>query len=116
MLTLNTKTVLGATPEARRFLVWRVTTFIVFGVMIGSLIGSSYLIYRTVYRTLQDAYVILTLDTTANLDSLNFSALEKTQALIERKKAVPELPAALRNIFAYGPATTTPYVPTTTRR
>lgn len=95
-------------PAAEQpFLGWRIASLVLLGLLGAAFIGSSYLIYRYVYRTLQDAYVILELSANPDIEVLNRALLEQARELIEQKKPSFIVPRNLRNIFQYGSATST---------
>lgn len=89
------------------FLGWRIASMALLGVLASSFIGSSYFIYRYVYRTLQDAHVILELSANPDAEALNRRLLEQALRLISQKNTTFVVPRAIRNVFEYGPATTT---------
>lgn len=90
------------------FLGWRIASMVLLGFLAACFIGSSYLIYRYVYRTLQDAYVILGLSANPDTEALNRPLFEQVRKLIAQKKAGSIIPRDMRYIFQYGQATSTP--------
>lgn len=81
---------------------WHIITFVLFGVLAGSVIVSTYFIYSYVYRTLDDAHSIVVLNSNASVNTVNLPALEKAKQILALKKIPVIFPPGLRNIFIYG--------------
>ena len=103
---LRAKLHLQPTSE-QPFLGWRIASMVLLGLLAACCIVSSFLIYRYVYRTLQDAYVIIELSANPDTEVLNHTLLEQARALIAQKNAASAVPLNLRNIFQYGSTTST---------
>lgn len=81
------------------YLGWRLFSIVLIGLMLASVIASTYFIYTTVYRTLDDANTIVVLDSFATLSTINEANYAKAQVLIGQKAVVTTIPRDLRNIF-----------------
>ena len=81
---------------------WRVITFIVFGLMVGSLLMSAIFVYNYTFRTLEDAHTIVLLNTDRVVNNINLDNYQKAVSLIELKSVQLEIPNKIRNIFIYG--------------
>lgn len=88
------------------YLGWRLFSIVLIGLMAASVIASTYFIYTTVYRTLDDANTIVVLDSFAVLSTINETNYAKAQALIGEKAVVVTIPHDLRNIFVKIPSST----------
>ncbi|HLD61069.1 MAG TPA: hypothetical protein VJA27_02980 [Patescibacteria group bacterium] len=110
MLTLRNKK-LFSSPDP--YLWWRLITFILVGVMIGSIIVSSYFIYQHIYRTIDDANTIIVLNSNQTIDTINMPTYNKALKAVELKTAVITISLPVRDIFSYG-ATSTPPAPSST--
>lgn len=80
-------------------------SIIVVGVMAACLLGSSYLMYQSVYRTLDDANIVVVLNANADFDIINKDLYDDTKNILARKNTVANLPANLRDIFTYASST-----------
>lgn len=100
-----------AWPLRGPYLGWRVGRLLLFGLLGGSLMVSSYFIYLQIYRTLADANSIVVLASSPELVSFDFESYQQTEAALETKEALRFLPPTLRNIFQYAPTTTTTSLP-----
>lgn len=80
---------------------WRLGTFVLFGIMVGSLLMSGILIYNYTFRALEDAHTIVLLNSDAAVDKVNLDNYNKATGLISLKTVATPIPANLRNIFVY---------------
>lgn len=88
-------------------LLWRIMTFLVLGLMGGSILLSSYFIYVHIYQTLDSANTITVLTTGLRYEVLDIKAYELVEERLQTKTTVP-LPAKnIRNIFAFAASPTT---------
>lgn len=103
MLLLKKNLVLRR-PSA--YTVWKIISMILIGLMIGSVIVSSYFIYSHVYRTLSDANTIIILNSSTLIDDVNLTGFEKAKQNVENKMPTTTISKNLRSIFVF--VSTTP--------
>ncbi|MEK7161051.1 MAG: hypothetical protein AAB724_03410 [Patescibacteria group bacterium] len=98
MLQINPKIKLEKTSA---YLKWKITSIIIVGFMVASIIFSSYFIYLNIYRTLEDANTVVLLNTVASIDAINMPAYEKAESFLELKQSPVSVPKNIRNVFSY---------------
>lgn len=91
---------------------WRLITYIIFAGLLASIIGSSYFMYKYIYRTLDDAQIIVVLNSNDRVGIINMAALDKARALVQKKETAFTVPTDLRDIFNFF---VPPYVTSTKR-
>jgi hypothetical protein len=96
---------------------WSVITYVMFGIMVGSILFSSMLIYNYTFRTLEDAHTIVLLNADSMVNNVNLDMYKKAVEAISLKNSIMNHPADLRNIFVYNTSTAalqpvTTHVPT----
>lgn len=84
-----------------RWLAWRITSIVVVGTMIAFLIGSSWFLYSYVFRTLEDANIILTLNPALEVDVLNIEIYNRAEDALTLKQTPVTVPNSIRNIFSF---------------
>lgn len=85
---------------------WVIITYLVLGLMVGSLLMSGIFVYNYTFRTLEDAHLIVLLNTDMVVNNVNMENYQKAVELVNQKSAPTVIPDKLRNIFIYGAFTT----------
>lgn len=81
---------------------WRILTFVMFGIMAGSLLFSGIVVYNYTFRTLEDAHTIVLLNTETIINTVNLDNYNKALSYLNTKETSVTVPAPLRNFFEYG--------------
>ncbi|MEK7625639.1 MAG: hypothetical protein AAB467_04830 [Patescibacteria group bacterium] len=79
---------------------WVIISYLVFGLMAGSLLMSGIFVYNYTFRTLEDAHTIVLLNTDMVVNNINIVNYKKAVDLLKIKSPTP-LPENMRNIFGY---------------
>ena len=87
---------------------WRVITFLVFGLMAGSLLMSSIFVYNYTFRTLEDAHTIVLLNTDMIANNINLENYQKAVTMVNSKSELLTVPSKIRNIFNFGSFSSAP--------
>jgi len=91
---------------------WRLASLALFGVLLGSVIGSFYFIYLNIYRTLDDAHNIIILNSNLSINKINMESYRQAALAIKLKEKPSSIPKNIRDIFSYGQtASSTPTPP-----
>lgn len=80
---------------------WSIITYLMFGLMIGSLLLSSIIIYNYTFRTLEDAHTIVLLNTDTVVNNVNLDMYKRAVDAIKLKSTRSEIDRNLRNIFVF---------------
>jgi hypothetical protein len=64
---------------------WGIITYVMFGIMFGSVLFSSILIYNYTFRTLEDAHTIVLLNTDSMVNNVNLDMYKKAVNAINMK-------------------------------
>lgn len=84
--------------------------------MCASVIISVYFIYQNIFRTLEDANIIVLLNSAVNIDVINLPAYDKANDYLRLKVNNAQVPLNIRNIFSYGNQTSASPTPTSTKK
>lgn len=80
---------------------WRISTFLMFGLMAGSILMSGFFIYNYTFRTLADAHTIVLLNSETVVNTVNLNNFQKAVAIVNTKTATSTVQDGIRNIFTY---------------
>ena len=83
---------------------WTVASYVLYGLMAGSLLFSAILVYNYTFRTLEDAHTIVLLNTDTVVNNVNMDMYKKAVNTINKKNVASGFSESIRNIFTYGPA------------
>lgn len=92
---------------------WRLVSLVLFGFLLSGFVGSSYFIYLNIYRTLDDANNIVILNSSLAVNSVNMESYQQALHALKSKEGLSILPKNIRDIFSYGPETTSGTPPAT---
>lgn len=80
---------------------WRLSTFVMLGLMAASLLYSGFFVYNYTFRSLEDAHTIVLLNTDSIVNTINLENYEKAVKILELKTSSSTIPVNIRNIFVY---------------
>ncbi len=86
--------------SSSRFAHWRMLSLILFGVMLGSLLLSFYFVYNYVYRTIDAADAVVSLNSSLN-DTLDIATFSKFETALTLKQQLASSTITLRYPFSY---------------
>ncbi|MDO8626089.1 MAG: hypothetical protein Q7K39_01355 [Candidatus Magasanikbacteria bacterium] len=95
-------------PDWRQdhLLVWRLINWVVVGILLASVLLSSYFIYVYIFQTLESANAIAILNANSNYDVVNLTDFKIVEEKVAVKQAVEDPENSLRNIFIYDESNT----------
>lgn len=91
---------------------WRMASFALFGVLLASIIGSSYFIYSKIYQTLNDANSIIILNSGLSINNVNMESYQQALKALKLKEKTSVIPKNIRDIFSYGQTASSTPTPT----
>jgi hypothetical protein len=95
---------------------WSIISYILFGIMAGSLLFSAILVYNYTFRTLEDAHTIVLLNTDTVVNNVNLDMYKRATDAINLKNSPSGVSQTLRNVFSYNTSSPVivPVISTTT--
>ena len=80
---------------------WVIASYLLLGLMAGSIVMSTIFVYNYTFRTLEDAHTIVLLNTDMVVNNINMITYNKAAAALGLKSVKIVIPPQLRNIFSY---------------
>ncbi len=84
---------------------WSIATYIMFGLMVGSLLFSAIIVYNYTFRTLEDAHNIVLLNTDTVVNNVNMDMYKRAVNAINTKNEPSGLSSNIRFVFTYNTST-----------
>lgn len=85
---------------------WRIISSLVVAFTALAAVGMGYFIYQNTYTTLANANIIITLNSTLNVDIIDAKAHEDARQAIALKNSAVNIPIDIKYIFAYAATST----------